>query len=108
MVLVSGPGEVVTGDLAQLARLRGVHSTHVDGRGRIHQVDEASLIRVLNAFGDLEAMTDPGDATRALRQLRHDRLEHVVEPVYLVDEGLGARVPIRLARRAALECRVEF
>ena len=108
MVLVSGLDEVVTGDLAELARLRGVHVTHVDGRGRTRHVDEANLVRVLNGFGDLEAMDGPGDATRALRQLRHDRLERALEPVYLVDEGLGAHVPIRLSRRAALECRVEF
>ena len=107
MVVVNGP-EAVTGDLAALARLRGVQLAHVDGLGRTRVVTPESLLRVLNGFGDLEVMADPRDAGRALAELRRSLVERILEPVYLVDEGLGSRVPVRLARRAALECRVEF
>ena len=107
MVLVSGP-DVIGGDLATLAKLRGLQLSHVDGRGVTRHVAATTLIRALNGLGDLEPMAEPSGATRALEELRRARLERILEPVYLVDEGLGASVPVRLARRAALECRVEF
>ncbi len=109
MVIVSGPDRTGEADLATLARLRGVQTSHVDGRGRTHVVSDESLVRVLNGFGDLEEIGGPSDASRALRQFRQARVDRMLEPVYLVDEGHEARVPVHLARRVApLECRVEF
>jgi len=109
VVHVNGPDLGDVTELTTLARLRGVQLSHADGLGRVHTVSVENLLRVLNGFGDLDPMVDPRDAVAALRQFRQARIDRILEPVYLVDEGLESRVPVHLVRRtAALECRLEF
>ncbi|MFI5035654.1 MAG: 1,4-alpha-glucan branching protein GlgB [Acidimicrobiales bacterium] len=99
----------VTPALRELAGLRGVALSYVDWRKVEHPAGVESLIAVLNAFGDTDPMATPDDARAVLRELR-DRYRHrIVEPVYVVDEGVAATLPIAPARKVAgVECRVEF
>ena len=95
--------------LRELAALRGVGLGYVDGRGRRHTASPDQLVEVLNSFGDMDALSTPSDARSVLRQRRQQELDRIVEPVYVVDEGVSTHLPIRLARKTgSLECRVEF
>ena len=95
--------------LLDLAHARGVETEYEDGRGQTRRASADALVTVLNALGDMEHLTSPGGARAALRQYHHDRVERVLEPVYVIDEGVSAVVALRMARRlASVECRIEF
>ena len=102
-------GSPIAPALAELARERGVATSYEDGLGATRWASPDSILAVLNAFGDIDQLSSPGDARSSLLAWRHRRVERIVEPGYVVDEGVETVVPIRLGRKAAgLECRVEF
>ena len=103
-----GPS-TITPALQSLATERGVALSYDDGLHvrRFAQVE--SLLAVLNGFGDMEEITSPSDAPKRLRQWNQLQVERMVEPAYVVDEGLEHDVLIRVGRKVGtLECRVEF
>ena len=92
-----------------LARDRGVSLKYVDGMQVRRRADPQVLAAVLNAFGDMEEVRSASDARTRLRERRAQRVDAMVEPVYVVDEGVENTVPIRLGRRRGeLTCRLEF
>ena len=95
--------------LRELAIERGVTLAYVDGRDIARVADPEVLLAVVNAFDDLDTMRSPSDARSALRQYRKQKAERMLEPVYVVDEGVEASVSMQVARRSTtLECRIEF
>ena len=107
MVLVSD--SAIPQTLLDLARARGVETHYVDGRGRAREATVPSLLGALNALGDMTPLSSPGGARGALRQYQAERVERVLEPVYVLDEGVAGVVALRMARKlAGFECRVEF
>ena len=107
MVIVSDTAIPLS--LLDLAAARGVETHYVDGRGQERRASAESLMEVLNALGDMERLETPAGARGALRSFLAERVERVLEPCYVVDEGVAAVVAIRMARKAArFECRIEF
>ncbi|MGA7833858.1 MAG: 4-alpha-glucanotransferase, partial [Acidimicrobiales bacterium] len=95
--------------LRELAGLRGVLLSYVDGLQTRRDAHLDSVLSTLNALGDMETLNGPDDARLALREYRHRLQRRIVEPVYVVDEGVAAWVPIVLASGVLdLECRVEL
>ncbi len=95
--------------LATLAAARGVETRYVDGRGQERRATVESLMGILNSLGDMETLSSPAQAPQALRAYHQGRVERILEPVYVVDEGVSAVVDLRLARRLnSFECRIEF
>jgi alpha-1,4-glucan:alpha-1,4-glucan 6-glycosyltransferase/4-alpha-glucanotransferase len=95
--------------LRELASLRGVGLSYIDGRGAHRRADPDALVAILNSFGDMDQLSLSGDARPVLRQHRQQLVDRILEPVYVVDEGVETHMPIRLGRRSAgLECRLEF
>ncbi len=95
--------------LRELASLRGVLLSYVDGLQTRRDAHLESVLATLNALGDMETLGAPDDARLALREYRHRLQRRIVEPVYVVDEGVAASVPIVLASAMLdLECRVEL
>ena len=95
--------------LRELAALRGVELSYVDGRQDQRDADPDVVVAVLNSFDDMESIPSSNDARSALRQRRQQILDRVVEPVYVVDEGVESVLSIRLRRSvSSVECRVEF
>jgi len=99
----------VSSALRKLAELRGVGVGYVDGRGATRSADVDILMAVLNSFGDMDRISSPDDARTVLRGRRQQILERILEPVYVVDEGVETLLPIRPGRKSLIvECRVEF
>ena len=95
--------------LRELAALRGVGLSYVDGRRDQRDADPDIVVAVLNSFDDMEPIGSSNDARAALRQRRQQALDRVVEPVYVVDEGVESVLSIRLKRSiTSIECRIEF
>ena len=95
--------------LLDLAAARGVETHYVDGRGQDRHAGAESLMAVLNALGDMETLATPAAARQVLRRYSQERVERVLEPVYVVDEGVNAVVALRMARKlTGFECRIEF
>ena len=95
--------------LLDLAAARGVETHYVDGRGQSRHATVETLLEVLNSLGDMERMETPAGSRNALRAYNNDRVERVLEPVYVVDEGVNAVVALRMARKVArFDCRIEF
>ena len=95
--------------LHELARLRGVSTHFVDGLSRTVSVAPDTLLAVLRAMGDPGAPRSVEDAPRALLEWRQSVTDRMVEPVYVLDEGVDHTVGLRLVRRApTYQCRVEF
>ncbi|NNN02409.1 MAG: hypothetical protein HKL87_00180, partial [Acidimicrobiaceae bacterium] len=95
--------------LHELARLRGVATHFVDGCSREVVVSSDTLLRVLQALGAPGAPERLEDAERALVEWRQARTERLLEPVYVLDEGVDETIGLRLVRRAPhYQCRIEF
>ena len=95
--------------LLDLARARGIETNYVDGRGQNRAASIETLLEVLNSLGDMGTLSTPGGARAALRRFNHERTERVLEPVYVVDEGVSEVIALRMGRRlASFECRIEF
>jgi alpha-1,4-glucan:alpha-1,4-glucan 6-glycosyltransferase/4-alpha-glucanotransferase len=95
--------------LFELAALRGVVLSYVDDGEVRRWAEVESVLSVLNAMGDMDFLASPEDARQALRERRHWLKHRIVEPVYVVDEGVAASVPVVLSRdTTGLECRLEF
>ena len=95
--------------LLDLAHARGVETEYVDGRGHDRSATPEMLMTVLNSLDDMTPLVTPGGARSALRQYNQGRVERVLEPVYVVDEGVSAVVALRMARKlSGFECRIEF
>ena len=95
--------------LLDLAHARGVETHYVDGRGQERHANADSLLAILNSLGDMENLATPAGARNALRHYNQERVERVLEPVYVIDEGVNAVVAMRLARKvASFDCRIEF
>ncbi len=95
--------------LYELAHVRGVATHFTDGLSREVTVSPDTLLAVLGALGAPGAPSSVADAPRALAEWRQARTERVLEPVYVVDEGMDATVGLRLVRRSPhYQCRVEF
>ena len=95
--------------LLDLAGARGVETHYVDGRGQQRQASVETLLEVLNSLGDMEHMETAAGSRNALRAYNNERVDRVLEPVYVVDEGVNAVVALRMARKVArFECRIEF
>lgn len=110
MVLVSvDRAPKVSPALLELANLRGVVLSYLDGEQNRRWAELDSVLAVLNALGDMEYLSTPDDAREALREHRHALKHRIVEPVYVVDEGVATGVAVVLPRdSAAVECRLEF
>ncbi len=95
--------------LRELALARGVTLEYVDGRGVTRRADQDHVLSVLNAMGDMEEMQTSAHARSRLRERRQRQIRDVVEPVYVVDEGVESTVPIHLGRTpTTFDCRLEF
>lgn len=95
--------------LEELARERGVATSHVDGLGVGRTAEPEVVMTVLNAFDDMEALSSPDQAAWRLREYRQGLVDRVLDSVYVVDEGVDAVIPIRPGRRVVgLDCRIEF
>lgn len=99
----------ISSALRELAAERGVGLSYVDGRGVHRTANPDGLMAILNSLGDMDELSSPDGARSALRHHRQRKLEHIVEPVYVVDEGVQTLLAVRFGRRVVdLECRVEF
>jgi len=95
--------------LLDLARVRGIETDYVDGRGQRREASADALLHVLNSLDDMETLATPAGARRALRQYQNERVDRVLEPCYVLDEGVAGVVALRMARKVAgFECRIEF
>ena len=107
MVVVNEPAIPLS--LLDLARARGVETHFVDGRQRNRSASVESLMAVLNSLDDLAPLVTPANARGVLRELQQARVDRVLEPVYVLDEGVSAVVALRMARKfSSFECRIEF
>ncbi len=96
-------------DLSALALACGLQLSYVDGRGTQRDATVEQILATLNAMGDVGALTSPADATDARRAFRDRLHSELLEPVYVVDEGVATQVVVRFLRRpSSFAVRVEF
>ena len=106
---MASDGPVLSSALRELAADFGIGLEYVDGRGDVRRATSDVRFSVINALDDSGSVRTSADARTKLRDRRRDRAARIVEPVYVVDEGVVSSVPISLVRKGAtLECRIEF
>jgi 4-alpha-glucanotransferase len=93
--------------IERLRRLRGIERSFTDFRGRTRIVEDASVLRLLAAFG--HDVNDPGALRREAEELERREWVRVVPPVLILRKRTGvpvtliAPLPHRIAWRIELE-----
>jgi alpha-1,4-glucan:alpha-1,4-glucan 6-glycosyltransferase/4-alpha-glucanotransferase len=92
--------------LRALASDCGVTLDYVDGTGVHRRADADVLVAVIGALD--EPLPTVADAARALRRRRRARLDRMLEPVTVIDEGARGEIVVQLrAADTLLECTIE-